>query len=479
MAFFTEWATWEQLVFILACAIVVTVLLGCVKVVHTHYKLRTYNAVAERDKTEGAMHRQMSQRRTRLQTRDDVPFGIRAMESGIEVDGVWVSRSNTPEPPSSRDTSTSSMWLGPPRTDFDVDLEAQNDSLPPSQPRWGSADGPATNGTDHSATRQTARSSKSQHPPSSYAKYTGHAETSYRASRPTSSIDSAASNASNRASVYPLGRTDSGGAASISAPDLIALPARQRQQSLDLDLMQTHRMSQAAETGQFAPRVRKADRSGDWTNSRPSSATNLARHSLRLRARSESPVARPATNTTIPAEHLQYPSAIESLPDAARRATLPDVTPFAQFCRTGPPSPRLESRRPSTTSSSCSAKGITHEGEAESASAPSSTAPVVAATVAGEVELVAGQPAQQQYSLHPSSEKRESSILRGHGSGFEILRPGTFAAERQRSGPPISLYNNGMPHARPNSTDSPRKLQRKRRSSEESSASGRSRLSML
>ena len=26
----------------------------------------------------------------------EVPFGIRAIESGIEVDGVWISRSNTP-----------------------------------------------------------------------------------------------------------------------------------------------------------------------------------------------------------------------------------------------------------------------------------------------------------------------------------------------------------------------------------------------
>lgn len=27
---------------------------------------------------------------------EDIPFGIRAIESGIEVDGVWISRSNTP-----------------------------------------------------------------------------------------------------------------------------------------------------------------------------------------------------------------------------------------------------------------------------------------------------------------------------------------------------------------------------------------------
>lgn len=28
--------------------------------------------------------------------KNDIPFGIRAIESGIEVDGVWISRSNTP-----------------------------------------------------------------------------------------------------------------------------------------------------------------------------------------------------------------------------------------------------------------------------------------------------------------------------------------------------------------------------------------------
>jgi hypothetical protein len=28
--------------------------------------------------------------------KDDIPFGVRAIESGIEIDGVWISRSNTP-----------------------------------------------------------------------------------------------------------------------------------------------------------------------------------------------------------------------------------------------------------------------------------------------------------------------------------------------------------------------------------------------
>ena len=30
------------------------------------------------------------------ETKDEIPFGIRAIQSGIEVDGVWISRTNTP-----------------------------------------------------------------------------------------------------------------------------------------------------------------------------------------------------------------------------------------------------------------------------------------------------------------------------------------------------------------------------------------------
>jgi hypothetical protein len=31
-----------------------------------------------------------------VETKDETPFGIRAIQSGIEVDGVWISRTNTP-----------------------------------------------------------------------------------------------------------------------------------------------------------------------------------------------------------------------------------------------------------------------------------------------------------------------------------------------------------------------------------------------
>ena len=39
------------------------------------------------------MQRTLSVRRGR---KPDIPFGIRAIESGVEVDGVWISRPNTP-----------------------------------------------------------------------------------------------------------------------------------------------------------------------------------------------------------------------------------------------------------------------------------------------------------------------------------------------------------------------------------------------
>ena len=44
----------------------------------------------------------------------EVPFGIRAIESGVEVDGVWISRSNTPGPSmTGSPASASTTFIGP------------------------------------------------------------------------------------------------------------------------------------------------------------------------------------------------------------------------------------------------------------------------------------------------------------------------------------------------------------------------------
>ena len=49
----------------------------------------------QRQSQQQEMQRAMSTRRER---KNDVPFGVRAIQSGIEVDGVWISRGNTPLP---------------------------------------------------------------------------------------------------------------------------------------------------------------------------------------------------------------------------------------------------------------------------------------------------------------------------------------------------------------------------------------------
>ena len=72
-------------------------LAGCGKLVYNHYRLRKYTAIAAEKK---ALQQMQQAPRSRRARGPDVPFGVRAIESGIEVDGVWISRSNTPTPSS-------------------------------------------------------------------------------------------------------------------------------------------------------------------------------------------------------------------------------------------------------------------------------------------------------------------------------------------------------------------------------------------
>lgn len=95
-AFFTSWVLWEKMVFILGASILLVIFLGLIKLTYNKWRLRKYTAVAE---TKAAVRREMqhtaSVKRGRSQ-RQGIPFGIRALESGIEVDGVWISGANTP-----------------------------------------------------------------------------------------------------------------------------------------------------------------------------------------------------------------------------------------------------------------------------------------------------------------------------------------------------------------------------------------------
>jgi len=92
---------------------VVTVFLGLLKLSYTHWRVRKYTALEKlarrvsivREKSiirslstrrKGDPKRQNSSRyKPQERTGPDVPFGIKALESGVEVEGVWDSRPNS------------------------------------------------------------------------------------------------------------------------------------------------------------------------------------------------------------------------------------------------------------------------------------------------------------------------------------------------------------------------------------------------
>jgi hypothetical protein len=82
---------------VLGCAIAITICLGFLKVWYNNYRLRKYSKV---DKGKRAQTPEMLEAQpvtaVSVETKDEIPFGIRAIQSGIEVDGVWISRTNTP-----------------------------------------------------------------------------------------------------------------------------------------------------------------------------------------------------------------------------------------------------------------------------------------------------------------------------------------------------------------------------------------------
>ena len=67
---------------------------GSIKLGYSRWRLRKYTAIAA---TKEAQRKEMLHTESVTRRRaPDIPFGVRAIESGIEVDGVWISRSNTP-----------------------------------------------------------------------------------------------------------------------------------------------------------------------------------------------------------------------------------------------------------------------------------------------------------------------------------------------------------------------------------------------
>ncbi|KAL1954459.1 hypothetical protein VTO42DRAFT_1135 [Malbranchea cinnamomea] len=89
MTFFVDWELWAKMCFVLGCLIVLVLIYG------------TVIQFRNRHRTKKLLQSGGLQKSQRSQSQDqgaDIPFGARALESGIEIEGIWISKPNTPIP---------------------------------------------------------------------------------------------------------------------------------------------------------------------------------------------------------------------------------------------------------------------------------------------------------------------------------------------------------------------------------------------
>lgn len=91
--FFINWELWQQMTFVLGCSIVVVVVAGIARLSWTSRLMQKQEILDEEKRS-----RLLEMRKTGLSAKQacTVPFGVRATQAGIEIDGIWVSRPSTP-----------------------------------------------------------------------------------------------------------------------------------------------------------------------------------------------------------------------------------------------------------------------------------------------------------------------------------------------------------------------------------------------
>lgn len=150
----------------------------------------------------------------------------------------------------------------------------------------------------------------------------------------------------------------------------------------DLDLLQSHRMSHVAETGQLTPRVRKPGHSGEWASV--------------------------ADNQVASQNGVSY--------------FLPQKTP-------SPPYPAVEQAEQSSSYAS-SSQSSNHANQG----VPLAESYAPNAPYYPDTYQVRGPQHQMSYDEVPyevqtmQNKDRDTEVLRSVNSGFQVLKPGTFAA---------------------------------------------------
>ncbi|PSR88918.1 hypothetical protein BD289DRAFT_366524, partial [Coniella lustricola] len=92
--FFTSWQLWEEMTFVLAMGIVIVFCVGLAKLWLDTRQMRKLEQIDTEKQARLAQMRRTglaASRKPRI-TGHDSPFGVKALESGIEVEGIWIAR---------------------------------------------------------------------------------------------------------------------------------------------------------------------------------------------------------------------------------------------------------------------------------------------------------------------------------------------------------------------------------------------------
>ncbi|CCU74604.1 hypothetical protein BGHDH14_bgh03840 [Blumeria hordei DH14] len=124
--FFLSWELWQKMTFVsISCVF----LLGWIKLLWKVRSEKKHEIVDEEKRTK-IRELKISGRSLESRGKPEIPFGVRAIQSGIQVDGIWISNPNTPVPSElnlvsipnessdesgSSDQRLSSSTLAPPR----------------------------------------------------------------------------------------------------------------------------------------------------------------------------------------------------------------------------------------------------------------------------------------------------------------------------------------------------------------------------
>ncbi|KAI5819786.1 hypothetical protein BZA77DRAFT_303547 [Pyronema omphalodes] len=95
MSFWDGMQLWEKMLFVLAGGIVCTLLYATGKLFYNKRRVKRHTIIAAAAKAH-LEHIRSSRHVIQLKS-DDIPFGVKALESGIEIEGIVISRSVTPD----------------------------------------------------------------------------------------------------------------------------------------------------------------------------------------------------------------------------------------------------------------------------------------------------------------------------------------------------------------------------------------------